>query len=203
MRSVSPIIAVLMLIAIAAPADATISRVYFNGQGVVTYRHDGVSFGGNVLLQANPVTIGQGVYVAGLIELATANGGQTVADNFTGRVALTDYDLRHGLSTYQFNVANGGAAGSNRTVLPVAQLDFVNGVLTGLNLNSDDDGSGNFLTTSTFGFFAGTAGNGGTWQLTNVQSAAIPEPTTWLMMLTGFTALALRQRRARAHIRRA
>lgn len=210
MRGLRAGVVALAVVTAAYPANAIISRVYFTGEGVVTYAYDG-DFSG-FTLHHNPAVIGQSVYVSGVIELATAGGGQPVPDDFTGRVTLSNTDLRSGNSSFQFSARNGGVDGNNRVVLPAAQIDFVNGAVSSFDLDADDDGAENFLVAPGFGYYPGrpadpvghfgfdtgygTAANGGTWQLLSAKAVALPEPASWLMMIVGFAATALRLRGA-------
>ena len=174
-------------IASAVPAGAVISAVDFTGPAVVTFSSGSTFY-------FTPPPRGTHLQGVGHINFATA-----LADDFTGVVDIRQEDVDDGLYSFTFSI--GDARGSSNYVAYYGgNASFTDGTLTGISLYADDDGEYAAISgTKHEGSWVGDRLNGGaTWggRFRLDVASAVPEPTTWYLLLTGFglVGAALRRR---------
>ena len=175
-----------MMIMLGAVAMATCVQAASVSWGV-NYAGQGATFAGN---GATIMAFAGSDYDA-VINLVTVSGIETLAAD------LADYEL--GSSTFKNNrgaaTATGNVDGAPNTmfwmILAEGSTDAGKSVLW----TAASDVTGNFYeppaSGTEFGLNAASFANSGT-----IAAAAIPEPTSGLLMLVGLAGLALRRRRA-------
>jgi hypothetical protein len=173
---------------------ATITALSFEGAGAVTFAEARQEPDSGITVPV-PVKVGDPVAVTGTIFFA----GGGIPANFTGTVGLDDAGVPNDIQAFQFNVDGGATSADSRFGVPnpFAFATLVNGVLTDLALDADEDGENVDLSTSTFSTTFGEEEEGSTWGGTWRLMAPVPEPAAWAMMLLGLAGVGTSLRRRR------
>lgn len=189
------------IVSTSATADAAITRIAFTGSGVVDY-NDAGTYQGEPIAAPDYFAVGDPVSIDGELTFADGSdpgGPPAVPDDFTGRLRL-ERELFVGSAGFIFYVNPGlmSATTLNLGDPPAfagADIELVGGRLISFNLFTTRGRQVDILTSNSFQHFVGSARFGGTWRL---DTAAVPEPASWALMIVGFGLVGTTSRTARA-----
>jgi hypothetical protein len=184
----------LTAVEIAPAASSTLIGQTFNGNIVIIGQDDNGFY--TIPVFGGPITVGGSGFSADIpvFKQLTEGGFSTASNQITGDVALAitgntiSVTMNGQVQLFELESTFTGIGGS--TFMISNSVDSATGLMSGVNLDLFSNFTPNSVDFATFylGFQPGTSVTQ-TETLTFASVSAVPEPSTWAMMILGFAGI--------------